>query len=200
MRKSLLIISDSSTEPRSAIAKDPLLPAAKLAACGYHTIYTLLEHEAKQQLNDSHAAVLHLPLVEVKRWGGMILQCRILPILWWCSPVVMARSAADHAHDVPIDGILTPTMNEQQIRWALHLGVQVSLDRQQWLHERTKLEKKIEERKWIERAKGILCTMKNITEAEAYELLRKQAMNERKRLIDVASSVVTFYHMVEKQS
>jgi response regulator NasT len=49
----------------------------------------------------------------------------------------------------------------------------------------------LEERKVIDRAKGILMTAKNLTEDAAYGLLRKAAMNENKRIAEVAQSVVT---------
>ena len=49
----------------------------------------------------------------------------------------------------------------------------------------------LEERKVIDRAKGILMKAKTISEAEAYALLRKTAMNENKKIADVAQSVVT---------
>ena len=49
----------------------------------------------------------------------------------------------------------------------------------------------LEERKVIDRAKGILMTAKNLTEDAAYGLLRKTAMNENKRIAEVAESVVT---------
>jgi response regulator NasT len=47
------------------------------------------------------------------------------------------------------------------------------------------------ERKVIERAKGILMKSRGITEEEAYALLRKTAMNEKKKLAEIAQSVVT---------
>jgi two-component system, response regulator / RNA-binding antiterminator len=49
----------------------------------------------------------------------------------------------------------------------------------------------LEERKVIDRAKGILMNAKNLTEDAAYALLRKTAMNESKKIADVAQSVVT---------
>lgn len=47
------------------------------------------------------------------------------------------------------------------------------------------------ERKVIERAKGILMKTRGIQEEEAYALLRKTAMNEKKKLVEIAQSVVT---------
>ena len=49
----------------------------------------------------------------------------------------------------------------------------------------------LEDRKLVERAKGILMKERGVTEANAYALLRTAAMNENRRIIDVARSVVS---------
>jgi two-component system, response regulator / RNA-binding antiterminator len=49
----------------------------------------------------------------------------------------------------------------------------------------------LEDRKVIDRAKGVLMKAKKLTEEEAYALLRKTAMNENKKIIDIAQSVLT---------
>src|SRR5215475_14374272 len=49
----------------------------------------------------------------------------------------------------------------------------------------------LEERKVIDRAKGILMQAKSLTEEQAYALLRKTAMNEKRKIAEVAQAVVT---------
>jgi len=49
----------------------------------------------------------------------------------------------------------------------------------------------LEERKIIDRAKGALMKAKNLNEEEAYTLLRRTAMNENKKIIEIAQSVLT---------
>lgn len=49
----------------------------------------------------------------------------------------------------------------------------------------------LEDRKVVERAKGILMRERGLSEDDAYGLLRKAAMNENRRLAEVAQSVVT---------
>ena len=49
----------------------------------------------------------------------------------------------------------------------------------------------LEERKVIDRAKAILMNAKNLSEDAAYALLRKTAMNENKKIAEVAQSVIT---------
>jgi len=54
--------------------------------------------------------------------------------------------------------------------------------------ERTK--QALEDRKLIERAKGILMTTRRLGEAAAYELLRSTAMSDNRRVVDVAHEVI----------
>jgi response regulator NasT len=49
----------------------------------------------------------------------------------------------------------------------------------------------LEARKTIDRAKGILMQRKGLSEEDAYALLRKTAMNEKRKIADVAQSVIT---------
>ena len=43
----------------------------------------------------------------------------------------------------------------------------------------------------IDRAKGILMKAKQLTEEQAYALMRKTAMNENKKIVDIAQSIIT---------
>jgi AmiR/NasT family two-component response regulator len=47
------------------------------------------------------------------------------------------------------------------------------------------------ERKIIERAKGILTRSKRLSEQDAYTLIRKTAMQQNKRIIEVAEAIVS---------
>jgi response regulator NasT len=49
----------------------------------------------------------------------------------------------------------------------------------------------LEERKIVERAKGILMEKRGLSEEAAYALLRSTAMNENRRIIEIAQSIVT---------
>ncbi|SHG63476.1 response regulator receiver and ANTAR domain protein [Cognatiyoonia sediminum] len=49
----------------------------------------------------------------------------------------------------------------------------------------------LEDRKTIDRAKGFLMRQRSLSEEEAYRLLRKTAMDQGRRVIDVAQALVT---------
>jgi len=49
----------------------------------------------------------------------------------------------------------------------------------------------LEDRKIIDQAKGILMKTRGLAEADAYTLLRSTAMNQNRRMVDIAQSLVT---------
>ncbi|RVD53860.1 ANTAR domain-containing protein, partial [Mesorhizobium sp. M2D.F.Ca.ET.140.01.1.1] len=49
----------------------------------------------------------------------------------------------------------------------------------------------LESRKVIDRAKGILMKSRGLSEEAAYMLLRKTAMNQNRKISDIAQSLVT---------
>ena len=57
--------------------------------------------------------------------------------------------------------------------------------------ERDEAQQALVDRKLIDRAKGILMKQRGIDEATAYDLMRRAAMTENRRLADVAQSLVT---------
>ncbi|MGL5363267.1 MAG: ANTAR domain-containing response regulator [Bosea sp. (in: a-proteobacteria)] len=55
----------------------------------------------------------------------------------------------------------------------------------------------LEDRKLIDRAKGIVMKLKGLGEDEAYALLRKTAMNEKRKMSDIARSIITAAEMLK---
>src|SRR3954468_1972246 len=55
----------------------------------------------------------------------------------------------------------------------------------------------LEDRKVIDRAKGILMKLKGLTEEEAYILLRSTAMREKKKISEIAQSILTASEMLK---
>jgi response regulator NasT len=48
----------------------------------------------------------------------------------------------------------------------------------------------LEDRKLVDKAKGILMTTRHLSEADAYEWLRRTAMNENRRLAEIAERII----------
>lgn len=56
----------------------------------------------------------------------------------------------------------------------------------------------LEARKYIERAKGILMKKQNLTEEEAFQLIRKESMNKRKSMREIAEAIILAEEMTPK--
>ncbi|MBD3844423.1 response regulator NasT [Bosea sp. OAE752] len=55
----------------------------------------------------------------------------------------------------------------------------------------------LEDRKTIDRAKAIVMRLKGLSEEEAYALMRRTAMNEKRKLVDIARSLITAAEMLK---
>jgi two-component system, response regulator / RNA-binding antiterminator len=53
------------------------------------------------------------------------------------------------------------------------------------------------ERKIIERAKGIIMEQRNCTEAEAYRMLQKLAMDQKRKLVEIAQNVLSVVEVLK---
>ncbi|MBB6734848.1 ANTAR domain-containing response regulator [Cohnella zeiphila] len=199
--RSLLVIYNPATakERKAATASKTHLPETVMRSCGYAVTTADTEESARKLVAEADAAILHLPIPEIGAWSAKLLQWKTIPLLWWCSETTATLSVEACEDRIMTDGVISSSMQPAEIHWSLHFGAKMCFERQQWQLERQQLLSKIEERKWIDIAKGILCEIKNISEAEAYDILRKQAMNERKRMVDVAASIVNVYNLLQEQ-
>jgi uroporphyrinogen-III synthase len=59
-----------------------------------------------------------------------------------------------------------------------------------WERKVGKLEDRLKERQIVEEAKGVLMTVRGISESEAYHFLRKEAMAKRKTMREIAEAVL----------
>lgn len=196
---SLLIVHPSS-DPPSGLPMNKNDPVRLLGECGYIIESACTRDEAFERVGESDAAVLALPITEMNDWADVLMSRKTVPVLWWCTSETATLSVSACEDDVRIDGVLSPYMKPSEIHWILHFSSRRCYERIQWAKEREKLLARLEERKWIDMAKGILSKTKNISESEAYDLLRKQAMNERKRMVDVATSIVKVYQLLHEPS
>ncbi len=143
----------------------------------------------------THAIIIPIPFQSLANWSRERATASRYPVLWWCdeanSPSLSLKDV-----DVLIDGVLFASMSVPQLQWSILIAASQFIRQQELIREREHLQLRLEERKWIEQAKGILCELKKISEEQAYQFLRQQAMNERKKMVDVARSIVHVYRLI----
>lgn len=111
-------------------------------------------------------------------------------------PVAMFVDQADAASiqasvDAGVSAYIVDGLKKERIKSILDLCVSRfnAFARLQSELERAKSD--LEERKTIDRAKGILMKAKQLSEEGAYRLMRSVAMRESKKIVEIAQSVIT---------
>jgi response regulator NasT len=111
-------------------------------------------------------------------------------------PIAMFVDQSDSASiqasvDAGVSAYIVDGLKKERIKPILDLCVSRfnAFARLQDELDRTK--NALEERKVIDRAKGILMKLKGLTEEEAYVLMRSTAMREKKKIGEIAQSILT---------
>jgi response regulator NasT len=111
-------------------------------------------------------------------------------------PIAMFVDQSDSASiqasvDAGVSAYIVDGLKKERIKPILDLCVSRfnAFSKLQDELERTK--SALEDRKVIDRAKGILMKLKGLNEDEAYVLLRSTAMREKKKIGEIAQSIVT---------
>jgi response regulator NasT len=100
-------------------------------------------------------------------------------------------AAIEAAVDAGVSAYVVDGLKKERIKPILDMAVSRFNAFSRLQRELLEARNALEERKVIERAKGILMKMRGLSEEEAFALLRQTAMNEKKKLADIAQSVVT---------
>jgi response regulator NasT len=82
-------------------------------------------------------------------------------------------------------------LKKERIKSILELTISRFRAFNQLREELDSARQQLDERKLVDRAKGILMKQRNLSEEAAYSLMRKTAMNENLKLSEVAQSIVT---------
>ncbi|MAO57395.1 MAG: two-component system response regulator [Rhodospirillaceae bacterium] len=101
------------------------------------------------------------------------------------------RAMTDAAIDAGVSAYIVDGLKKERVNQIVDLTISRFNAFNRLQNELTEAKTALSERKIIERAKGILMRTRGMSEEEAYAALRKTAMNEKKRIVDIANSLVT---------
>jgi AmiR/NasT family two-component response regulator len=111
------------------------------------------------------------------------------------APVVMLtafsdRTLVERARDAGVMSYVVKPFASHDVLPALDIAVARWQERHALEEEVATLEERLETRKRLDRAKGLLMTKLKITEAEAFRWIQKAAMDRRMSMREVADAVV----------
>ena len=103
------------------------------------------------------------------------------------SDVPMMQAAVDAG----ISAYVVDGLHPQRIRSILDIAILRFQAFARLQRELVEARGELAERKIVERAKGILMVARALSEEEAYKLMRRKAMNEKRKIADIARAIVT---------
>src|SRR5215471_11946062 len=111
-------------------------------------------------------------------------------------PIAMFVDQSDSASiqasvDAGVSAYIVDGLKKERIKSIIDLCISRFNAFSKLQDELEKTKSALEERKVIDRAKGILMRMKNLNEEEAYVLMRSTAMREKKKIVEIAQSIIT---------
>ena len=101
------------------------------------------------------------------------------------------RDMIEAAVDAGVSAYIVDGLKKERLKPILETAISRFNAFSRMREELDRTRRALEERKVIDRAKGILMRQRGISEDEAHALLRRTAMNENRRIADIAQSVIT---------
>ena len=111
-------------------------------------------------------------------------------------PIAMFVDRSDTASieaavDAGVSAYIIDGLRKERVKPILQMAISRFNAFSRMARELEEARGELEGRKLIDRAKGILMKSRGLSEEDAYALLRKTAMNQNRKLADVAQSLVT---------
>ena len=101
------------------------------------------------------------------------------------------QAAIEAAVDAGVSAYVVDGLKRERVKPILDMAISRFNAFSRMTRELEEARSELENRKLIDRAKGILMTTRGMREAEAYALLRKTAMNQNRKISEIAESLIT---------
>ncbi len=117
-------------------------------------------------------------------------------------PVAMFVDRSDLASieaavDAGVSAYVVDGLKKERVKTVLDVAISRFNAYSKLARELEEARGELENRKLIERAKGILMRSRGLSEEAAYALLRKTAMNQNRKIADIAQSLITAAGLLE---
>lgn len=111
-------------------------------------------------------------------------------------PIAMFVDRADQASieaavDAGVSAYVVDGLKQERVKPILDMAISRFNAFSKMARELDDVRSELESRKVIDRAKGILMRTRGLSEPDAYALLRKTAMNQNRKISEIAESLIT---------
>lgn len=101
------------------------------------------------------------------------------------------KQSTEAAIDAGVSAYVIDGMKKERVKPVLEMAISRFKAFRRMQQELEDVKSELQDRKIIDQAKAILMESKDISENEAYQLLRSTAMNQNRKMSDIAQSLVT---------
>ena len=106
--------------------------------------------------------------------------------------------AMQSAIEAGVSAYVVDGLRKERVKPILDMAISRFNAFSKMARELEEVRSQLENRKTIDRAKAILMKSKGMDEAEAYAALRRAAMNQNRKIVDIAQSLITAAELLEK--
>lgn len=106
------------------------------------------------------------------------------------------RATIEAAIDSGVSAYIVDGLRKERVRPILDMTISRFRAFEAMRTELESTRSALKERKAIDRAKGILMKTKGLDEDAAYKLLRRTAMNQNRKIVEVAESLISAYDLL----
>lgn len=198
MTDDIAVSTPREAPPRVVIAEDEALIrldlAEMLAEEGYEVVGQAGDGQQAIELVDEHRPDLVVLDVKMPKLDGIsaaahIAERRIAPVV--ILTAFSQRDLVERARDAGAMAYLVKPFGKNDLVPAIEMARSRFAELQQLEHEVADLAERLETRKLVDRAKGILQQELSISEPDAFRWIQKTAMDLRLSMRDVAEGVAT---------
>jgi response regulator NasT len=107
------------------------------------------------------------------------------------------KAAIEAAIDAGVSAYIVDGLRKERVRPILDMAISRFNAFSRMERELEQARSELQGRKIIDKAKGILMRSKGLSEEAAYQLLRKTAMNQNRKITEIAQSLVTAAELLE---
>lgn len=101
------------------------------------------------------------------------------------------QAAIEAAVDAGVSAYVVDGLKRERVKPILDMAISRFNAFARMARELEEARSQLESRKLVDRAKGILMKTRGLSEADAYALLRKTAMNQNRKISEIAESLIT---------
>ncbi|NHM33436.1 ANTAR domain-containing response regulator [Neobacillus terrae] len=164
-----------------------------LIEAGYHVVAEANSGDKAIELAALHRPDLIVMDIKMPRMNGIkasriIYQAYQIPVLLLTA--YSERDLVEEAKNAHILGYLVKPVSERDLIPAVEIALAQASRLKTMANDIKKMEEKIEDQKLIQRAKGILMEVYQVSEEQAFKILRSYSMNNGKSMKVVADSII----------